>query len=88
VRAAAAADVEPSELQALLRALPPGQLSSRAFFALIKGFEGRGQVAEALHCFQQMQVLGLRPTPALAEALRRLKEGRAAAARQSLAAQR
>jgi hypothetical protein len=35
-----------------------------------------------------MQVLGLRPTPALAEALRRLKEGRAAAARQSLAAQR
>jgi hypothetical protein len=88
LRAACAADVELGELNAVLRALPPGQLSNRAFFFLIKSFEARGQVAEALHCHHQMQVLGLAPTPALEATLRRLKEGRAAAARASLAAHR
>jgi hypothetical protein len=88
IRAACTADVELGELNAILRAAPPGALSDRAFFFLIKSFEARGQVAEALHCHHQMQVLGLEPTPALEATLRKLKDGRAAAARASLAAHR
>ncbi len=65
--------------------MPEDRLTNRAFFALIKSFEERGQVAEALHCYHHMTVLGLRATPAMEDVLRRLRDGRAAAARASTA---
>ncbi|KIZ00369.1 hypothetical protein MNEG_7593 [Monoraphidium neglectum] len=88
LRAVLAADVEPGELQAVIRLAPGGALGARAFFALVRSFEARGRAAEALRCFQQMQVLGLRLSPAMEETFQRLRDGRAPASRHALAAHR
>lgn len=71
--AAVAADVSLEELQALLDLVPAAMLSNRSYFVLIKSFIARQQVAEAAHCFHQMEVAGLHLTPALQQLEQQLK---------------
>jgi hypothetical protein len=51
----------------------PGQLGGKAYFTLMRHFESKGLVQEALHCYHQAQAANLALSPAMEAAAERLR---------------
>jgi len=60
-------------LKAITELVPPSELSARAYFLLMRYFESKGLMTEAMHCYQQAQAVNLTLSPAMRAAAARLQ---------------
>lgn len=63
----------PQDLQQVLDLVEPGDWGPRVFFLLVRHFESKGLITEALHCYNQAQAANVKLSPAMEAAAGRLR---------------